>query len=230
MDDGSPSPIIHNTAQGDQFSVITGGQISVDTPKAWQLHKGNTVFNNPGAMQSLLIAMADRWDPNLGRRTIGVDEKSGFGRLKLRLLDQVVNGGFIPTAFSYQSYSFTSSSPSISYYAWNTPMPVGTDFVKCVMFEPEDMSSKSGPIVSDLYLQMNLRDPDSNGNCTAYSPYYYGYGDGSYDLRHMTASQGSQNIGRCLQVTISKGYVTSVGASAHVFCYRAGVRDYEDVP
>ena len=32
MDDGSPSPIIHNTAQGDQFSVITGGQISVDTP------------------------------------------------------------------------------------------------------------------------------------------------------------------------------------------------------
>lgn len=181
--------------------------------KHWQLYKGNTVFNNPGAMQALLLAMSDRWDPDLGRRVLGVDEKSGFGRLKLRLLDQVLNGPFIPTAFYYNSFSFTSSSPSAGFYAWPTPMPNETDFVKCVMFEPEDMSQESGPNVSDLYLQMNLRDPDSNGSCSAYSPYYYGYHDSSYDLRHMAASQGNQNVGRCLQVTISKRHVDSEGAT-----------------
>ena len=33
--------------------------------------------------------------------------------------------------------------------------------------------------------------------------------------------------GRCAFVSIVKRHVTSSGATAHVFCYYAGVKDYE---
>ncbi|PKN25272.1 MAG: hypothetical protein CVU65_09330 [Deltaproteobacteria bacterium HGW-Deltaproteobacteria-22] len=221
-----PEQTLRATGTSAASPHVSGAAIAL---KHWQLTRGNTGFNSPGAMQALLLAMGDRWDPDrsptpFSRRTLGVDEKSGFGRMKLRLLDNYYNNFFTPTAFSYQSYSFNSSSPSISYYVWPTPLPSGTDFLKCVMFEPEDMSQKT--YVSDLYLRVRLYNPDPYGYCNSNSTLYSSTNDATYDLRHMVSIE--ENLpGRCALVSILKPHVTSSGATAHVFCYYAGVKDYE---
>ena len=223
----APPPEQTRRAVGTSTSTphVSGAAIVL---KHWQLTRGNTGFNNPGAMQALLLAMGDRWDPDqiptpFSRRLLGVDEKSGFGRLKLRLLDNYYNNFFTPTAFSYRPFSFNSDSPSISFYVWPAPLPAGTDFLKCVMFEPEDMSQKT--YVSDLYLRVRLYNPDA-GACNSNSTLHSSTNDATYDLRHMVALEANL-AGRCALVSIIKRHVTSAGATAHVFCYYAGVKDYE---
>ncbi len=191
--------------------------------KHWQLFKGNTQFNYPGRLQALVLAMADRWDPTLGRRTTGISRKSGFGRIKLRNLD---NPNFLPAGFQPLNYSFTSSSSSRSTYIWPYPMQAGVNFAKCVMFEPEDMSHKDD--ISDIYLQMNLRMPDSLGQCSANSAVWGSAIDSSRDIRHMVAWQ-SNVPGKCVEVQVHKRLVTSVGAVVHLFCYFSSKYDFEDV-
>jgi hypothetical protein len=130
--------------------------------KHWQLNWGNTMFNSPGRLQALLLVMADRWDPLYSSpRLTGVSKRSGFGRIKLRYLG---NSNFAPSASNTFAIPFTSGSPNVANWVWPFKMPVGTNFVKCVMFEPEDMSAKSD--ISDLYLQVNLKSPDGSGLCS----------------------------------------------------------------
>jgi len=192
--------------------------------KHWQLNKGNTMFNYPGRMQALLLAMGDRWWPNFANpKLTGVDYRSGFGRIKLRHLD---NANFAPRAFNLFGHPFYSYSSSVTSWAWPYQMPVGTNFVKCVMFEAEDMSAKSD--ISDIYLNVNLKNPDVNGNCSSGSTTFLSRSDASRDIRHMVAHENDV-AGRCVEYQVIKRHVTSTGTVAHVFCYFSSRYDHEDV-
>jgi len=191
--------------------------------KHWQLSKGNTYINYSGRLQALLLAMADRWDPDSGRRSAGVSKKSGFGRIKLRYLD---HSSFQPADTKPLTFTFTPSSSSVSQYIWPTKTPAGAAFLKCVMFEPEDMSQKND--ISDLYLQVNLRNPNSLGNCSTDSAFWGGVVDSSQDIRHMVALTTGVG-GRCAEIQIHKRFVTTSNATVHVFCYYSSKNDFVDV-
>ena len=193
--------------------------------KHWQLFKGNLFFNNPGRLQALVLAMADRWDPDhpAGRRTMGVSRRTGFGRVKLRHLD---NPNFWPAAFQGHSVHLNSGSSSLTSWVWSAPTPPGTNFVKCVLFEAEDMSHKDH--ISDIYLQVNLRNPDGQGNCSANSTFWGGVVDSSRDIRHMVALENSV-ANKCVEYQLHKRHATSVGVTVHMFCYRSSRNDHENV-
>jgi hypothetical protein len=192
--------------------------------KHWQLNKGNTMFNYSGRMQALLLAMADRWSPDhQDPRVQGVSRYSGFGRIKLRHLD---NANFAPRAFQSFAHSFYSYSSSVTNWVWPYKMPAGTNFVKCVLFEAEDMSVKSD--ISDLYLNVNLKNPDANGNCNSSSTMFRSRGDNSYDIRHMVAHVADV-AGKCVEYQVIKRHATSTGSTVYGFCYFSSRYDYEDV-
>jgi len=192
--------------------------------KHWQLNWGNTMFNSPGRLQALLLAMADRWDPDLiASRVTGISKKSGFGRIKLRYLG---NSNFAPRASNTFAIPFTSGSPNVANWVWPSKMPVGTNFVKCVMFEPEDMSAKSD--ISDLYLQVNLKSPDASGLCSTSSTLFRSRSDNSRDIRHMVAHIADV-AGKCVEYQIIRRHVTPTGSTIHLFCYYSSHYDYEDV-
>ncbi len=192
--------------------------------KHWQLNKGNTFFNYPGRMQALLLAMGDRWSPGYTiRRDQGISHYSGFGRIKLRHLD---NANFAPRAFQSFAHSFYTYSSSVTNWVWPYKMPVGTNFVKCVLFEAEDMSVKSD--ISDLYLNVNLKNPDANGNCSSNSTMFRSRINSTHDIRHMVAHE-TDVAGKCVEYQIIKRHVTSTGSTVYGFCYFSSRYDFEDV-
>lgn len=234
MSSGSPSwPVGINQNCGLGSSDWLSGGSSIAAPhvsglalllKHWQLNKGNTFFNYSGRMQALLLAMADRWRPNFANPQLtGVDYRSGFGRIKLRHLD---NANFAPRAFQSFAHPFYSYSSSVNNWVWPFTMPVGTNFVKCVLFEAEDMSVKSD--ISDIYLNVNLKNPDVNGNCSVSSTPFLSRSDASHDIRHMVAHEINV-AGKCVEYQIIKRHATSTGSTVYGFCYYSSRYDYEDV-
>ncbi len=234
MSNGSPSwPVGINQNCGLGPTDWLSGGSSIAAPhvaglalllKHWQLNKGNTFFNYPGRMQALLLAMGDRWSPGYStRRVQGISHYSGFGRIKLRHLD---NANFAPRAFNSFAHPFYSYSSSVTNWAWPFKMPVGTNFVKCVLFEAEDMSVKSD--VSDLYLNVNLKNPDANGNCSSSSTLFRSRINSTYDIRHMVAHE-TDVAGKCVEYQVIKRHATSTGSTVYGFCYYSSRYDYEDV-
>ncbi len=192
--------------------------------KHWQLNLGNTLFNYPGRMQALLLAMADRWDPDFASpRLTGVSYRSGFGRIKLRYLS---NANFEPAALKTLAIPINTSTPNITNWVWPSKMPAGTNFMKCVLFEPEDMSIKSD--ISDIYLRVNLKNPDANGSCSESSTMFRYRYDNSRDIRHMVAHE-TDVAGKCVEYQIIRRHVTASGSTVHLFCYYSSRYDYEDV-
>ena len=149
--------------------------------------------------------------------------KSGFGRLKLRHLD---NANFAPRAFKTRAYAFTPSSADRSLFLWPSPLATGAKFVKCVLFEPEDMSNKTD--ISDIYIQLNARWPDGEGKCSSNSSFWGGVVDSSRDIRHMAKLQDNVT-GKCMELQVKKRHVTSSGSVVYFFCYYSSKYDYQNV-
>src|SRR5712691_8334376 len=63
-------------------AVVSG--LAADV-KSLYLSQGNTWINNPGRLQTVMLAMTDRhFDTTTAQRTTGADPIYGFGRVKLR--------------------------------------------------------------------------------------------------------------------------------------------------
>ncbi|MEM9555838.1 MAG: S8 family serine peptidase [Acidobacteriota bacterium] len=202
--------------------------------KDWYLDNGLTWINSPGRLHTVMLAMGDRHystDPsntNLStqQRSWRADPYYGFGRVKLRLLDS--GGGLGAWGNHMRTKSFTSGSSDHTYVPFSTPLPAGTELLKCVMMMDEDMSSKDD--ISKIDLEMRLRQPLANGSCSASGAGYATRIDATYDIKKMTALEhgGSINLaGKCPVITLDKEHVTSSGITTHTMCYYAGKSDDE---
>lgn len=87
--------------------------------------------------------------------------------------------------------------------------------LKCVLFEPEDVSEKE--TVSDLYLSISLGNP-VGGTCPTTPSGSSTIGlDASYDLKHMVSYSGSLH-NKCPYITIHKGEIAGSSITAHTYC------------
>lgn len=179
---------------------------------------GHSWINSPGRLATILLAMTDRATGAGTTATSGVNHLFGFGRLKLRTMAEI-NGGwgmwtktFTPSSSNYIKNPFGSS-----------PLRTGTDFLKCVMFEAEDMSQKT--LVGDRWLRVHKSDP-VGGVCPS-TPSGINQSslgvDSSFDLRHMVSSTVDLS-GSCVHFEIV--HVETVGSlTTNTYCYYGNNND-----
>lgn len=195
------------------------------------LDAGLTWINSPGRLHTIMLTHTDRHfstaPSNLGwntqQRAVGADPWYGLGRLTARL-----GADMGPWANNFGTWSFTSASADRVYFPFGSaPMPAGTELAKCVMTLAEDMSSKSD--ISNVDLQLRVRQPDGAGNCTSSGALVATLMDTSFDTKSMVAFESSlvTLAGRCLEVTLDKVHVTSAGITTLTSCYHAGQQDDE---
>lgn len=220
---------------GTVLETYVGG-CSVATPyvagsavaqKDLMLDEGHTWINNPGRLHAQMLAMGDSWHHDAGsHQTNGLDDVSGVGRLKMRLFD-TSSSYATDGPWHWKSYTNTfTSTGTTSFMFDNTPMGTGTDFLKCVLWEGEDMTYKND--MSDVYLDVDIRQP-VNGSCSSSGSYVSGTQDASYDIRHMANIDSSTTTlaGNCAEIKLHRAHVTWVGTTVTAFCYSAGVEDNE---
>lgn len=202
--------------------VVAGAAALV---KDWLLAAGQTWINSPGRLHTVMLAMGDRIHRPWGglRSTLGVGSSSlyGMGRMKLRLLE---GADLAPWGYNISTPSFTSSSADFIHIPFSSPLPTGTNIVKCVLNQYEDMSAKSE--ISRLDLELRLRDPVA-GTCSSSGVLRYTWIDAGVEVKHMAARTSADTTlaGRCVEVTVDKEFVTPAGVTASLFCYYAGKTD-----
>lgn len=234
MDMLAPGRLYRHTGAAGTYGTVGesyNGGCSFATPfvagaaasqKDVMLDQGETWINNPGRLQAQMLAMTDSWHDDAGSRaSYGLDDLSGTGRLKMRLFDSS-SAYETDGPIWWRSYTATyTSTGTTSFMFKSTPMNTGTEFIKCVLWEGEDMSSKS-----DVYLSMTIRSPQ-NGECSSSGTYQYGISDSSYDIRHMVNLKSSSVTlaGNCAEVKLHRAHVTTSGTTVTAFCYSSGVSD-----
>ena len=189
--------------------------------------------HSPGRLHSVMLAHGDRHfstapgTPSTAtvQRIVGADPAFGLGHVRMRLLGS--GGQHSPVLNNFTTVSFTSGSVNHTYFPFGNPMPTGTAFVKCVMNTPEDMSAKSD--ISNLDLKLRVLLPDTNGNCVTSGSQQASRSDISFDTKSMVAFTSADTTlpGRCLEVTLLKGHVTSSGVTAMAMCYLSNKIDDE---
>jgi hypothetical protein len=185
--------------------------------KDGMLGGGHHFINSPGRLHTIMLAMADRTDGSGTHKAAGSHALWGMGKLKMRRTSEIAGG------WGMWTKTFTSSSGNYIQRAFGTPpLPASANFLKCVMFEAEDVSHKT--TVGDLFLSISLGDPVGGSCPTTPSGESYGGIDASYDLKHMIAYSGTlQN--KCPYFTIHKGVVAGSTITAHTYCYYGNQND-----
>lgn len=178
--------------------------------KDGMLGGGHHFINSPGRLHTVMLAMADRTDGSGSAKTTGTHSLWGMGKLKMRRTSEI-NGGW-----GLWTKTFTSSSGNyIQRVFGSAPLPPSASFLKCVLFEPEDVSEKE--TVSDLYLSVSLGNP-VGGTCPTTPSGSSTIGlDASYDLKHMVSYSGSLH-NKCPYITIHKGELAGSSITAHTYC------------
>jgi len=123
------------------------------------------------------------------------------------------------------TYAATSSPSSITFRPFGANgLPSGTDLVKCVMMQSEDMSGKSN--ISEVHVTVEIEDCSSGQNFSTRS-------DVEEDYKHLVAfgsNDLSTAVGRCVNVVLDPVWIHSNGVTTHTFCYYAAVGDDEVLP
>ncbi|MFZ5896030.1 MAG: S8 family serine peptidase [Myxococcota bacterium] len=228
----APNDFTHATFPGNVVSTGTVSGTSVASPvvagaaalvKDWQLAAGNTWINSPGRLHTMMLAMGDRHRASWGgastsQGTSGSDPLWGLGKLRLRLFAS--GGGLGAAAYNMHTVTLTASSPDHVYVPFDAPIATGSEVVKCVMMQDEDMSGKN--TISRIELEMRLRQP-VNGSCASMGAVTATRIDSRIDYTKMGAIEPEQAaIGdRCLEVTLDGISIDSGGITTHTMCYYA---------
>jgi len=235
-DDGPNGTLVFNrTGTSMAAPVVAGAAASV---KDWKLSKGDTWIDSPGRLHTMMLAMGDRGtaghESHSGCRSgnemmCGGDHLFGFGRLKVRLLE--AGAGMDPVRTSMRTVTHTYFTGSVYRYTpWSGGMGAGTEMVKCVLNQYEDMSGKDD--MSLISLRVRVRDK-VDGSCVA--------GEGTIrasrydalydDKHHVTILDSEVNLeGRCLEVEQNRVALSSDNyVTTGTYCYAAGVLD-DDSP
>lgn len=202
--------------------VVAGSAALV---KDWLLAAGQSWVNSPGRLHTVMLSMGDRvhrpWGGSRTTLSVGASQYYGHGRMKLRLFE---GSDLAPWGYNIVTPSFTPASSDVIHFPFPNPIPTGTEIVKCVLNQYEDMSNKSE--ISRLDLELRLKDSVA-GSCISSGATRYTWIDSGVEVKHMSAITSSQTTlaGRCLEVTIDKEFVTPAGITASLFCYYAGKLD-----
>jgi hypothetical protein len=238
----APGTIKQTTKPDGPYGLVSSGGAggtSVAAPfisgiaaviKDHELAVGNSWINLPGRLHTMLLLMGDRHylppgsatdDPTVQTPVAG-DRAYGFGRLRPRLFGTGGGLGALGTAFF--GLTFYSNTPNFQTTLWSAPLPANTGVLKCVMFQHEDMSSKSR--ISNLNLEMRTFVP-SGGTCGASGTSTVIRTDSSDDVKSMVAfaTPNDALAGRCARLAVLKNQVTTEGVTANVFCYFSTVKD-----
>jgi hypothetical protein len=195
-----------------------------------------------------MLGMGDRYSENTGGQAeVGGDPRSGFGRLKLRLLDG--------EQFSIDSYTFnTAQYTTHSYIPFSSPIGSTAKIVKCVSHNSEDVSSWNS--FGEVNLSIRAMEPHIQYLPPPYSPIKYCalpstmvsnslIVDNMKDNKHMVAANQytsvdiSKYLGKCLLVDVQGRtpwktfyyygipYISNKLVTSHVFCYVADKSDEE---
>jgi hypothetical protein len=218
-----PSGEIGGTSQASGTSAaaphVAGAALLV---KDWFSGNGHGWIGSPGRLHTVMLAMTDR-DEGSSFQTSRADPLWGLGKLKLRLFES--GGGLEP--FKWRMKTYTRTTPgTITYAAWTNKFSTGTDIVKCVLLEDEDMSGKSD--VGDVFLFVQVKEP-TGGGCTTMGSTVATKTDASWDIKHMTTITDSdiELDGRCLEVNIVVNHIAGSAITFHAFCYSAGELDHD---
>src|SRR5262249_17518159 len=153
--------------------------------------------------------MGDRhFDSTTTQKTTGSDNKYGFGRVKLRLTSD----------YGQRALSTFSLTSSTAWAPFSSPLPSGTNLVKCVLLQEEDMSSKS--TVSNVDLTVKIQTPSAGSCGTTDTTQVATATDSSYDTKSMVAfTSGSTTLsGNCVKVTANPLQIAGSAATVHVLC------------
>jgi len=231
----APDRFTHSTGPGGSVNTGTVVGTSVASPvvagaaalvKDWQLAAGNTWINSPGRLHTMMLAMGDRhraaWGTTTSQGTSGADPLWGLGKLRLRLF--AAGGDLGTAAYSMHTVTLTPSSPDHVYVPFDTPIASGSEVVKCVMMQDEDMSSKN--TISRIDLEMRLRQP-VNGSCASMGSTTATRIDSHVDYTKMGAIEPEQATidNRCLEVTLDVRNIDPGGITTHTMCYYANKDD-----
>jgi hypothetical protein len=155
------------------------------------------------------------------QRSKGADDLYGLGRLKLRHIGLM--GGVWKSTRS--GVTFTSSVPYHKFLAFGGPTPQGTEVIKCVMLQHEDMSHKDS--ISNIDLKVELLHPTSSGGCSERGDLGALRIDDGTDTKSMVAFDADDGLvgNRCAYVTIDKKALASEGLATTTYCYASGTQD-----
>lgn len=194
------------------------------------LAAGNSWINSPGWLFTVMLGSADRYyEPTSGTlstKTSGYDKKYGAGKVRLRLLG--TGGGLGTIGTEFYTLNFVSGGSTWSTTLWPGDFPTGTDVVKCVLFQNEDMSGGKTEI-SDIDLKLELYQRNIFGTCSPLGALVTTRYDNSLDNKSMVAFDSSDTTlaTRCAKLTVTPYYVTSAGVTTRTMCYFATTRDGE---
>lgn len=190
------------------------------------LDAGKTWVNSPGRLHTLMLAAGDRHystDPSSGtttsQRAVSADPWYGFGRARLRLLEN--GSGFGPWYKSFTTHTFTTEGTVIYNPFSADPMPSGIAIVKCVAMQVEDMSGKSN--ISEVKMTVRIR-PDANGTTCSGDPTATLISN-TYDTKKLVALDGFTYTNRCVEVELEAENLSAQGVTVHTMCYYAGATD-----
>jgi len=217
---GEVDPVRGFGGSSGAAAVVTGLAAVV---KSSFLARGAAWINSPGALFTVMLALADRhFDASPAQRATGFDREYGAGRLKLRRLDADWNAYITQTAID---------SGPVGWLPFTAPLPAGTRIAKCVLFQEEDMSGKE--IVSDVNLRVEIRAPvdglcDPDGGLVMSPPRE----DASFDVKSMVAITDTDATlsGNCLHVVATAGQIAPPSVTWHTFCHASSIRDDGELP
>lgn len=198
--------------------------------KDWLLSKGEDWVNSPGRLHAVMLAMGDRYKGDNTRAVTYIDDIHGAGRLKLRQLDDASFGDTQMIMVNIPIGPNTTSNPP-KFLLSSFPMPTGTRFLKCAMWE--SVATYGETEFSDITLRVNLKPATGAlGTCSTSATTLESKWSGSFDFKHLVAFESPENVlgGRCAEIQVDNYGTTSAGANASVFCYSSEVKDYENVP
>src|SRR5262249_48133556 len=123
-----------------------------------------------------------------------------------------------------QSAMLTETVDSTAPFDWSpfAPLAEGTQLVKCVLSQDEDMTDK--PYVSHIELTVELRSP----GCSDADTLLGSRTDDSFDVKKLvafaTAGQDSLPQGTCVRVVVTPEQLADT-LTLHVFCYASSIND-----
>src|SRR5262249_23410803 len=121
----------------------------------------------------------------------------------------------------------TETLERASSFDWTpfAPLAEGTQLVKCVLSQDEDMSEK--PFVSQLELTVEMRSP----GCGDADALLGSLSDVSYDVKKLVAFSGENAppAGACVRVVVTPVQLADT-LTVHVFCYASSVNDSAQLP